>query len=148
MAMEPVESSGSERPRLTFWDYTVPVRKRWKMICLLVVVGTAAATAYAATRPITYSAATKVFVAPGSGVAGGAVSNSQAVADQAAFLTSTESAATVARQIGYPGSAAGLAGSSRSRTGPARSIPRSRWREARRPSPGSRPRKRCPGCIP
>jgi capsular exopolysaccharide synthesis family protein len=102
---------GTDRPRLTFWDYAVPVRKRWKLICALVVVCTAVATLYAATRPITYTASTRVFVAPGSGVAGGAVSNSEAVADQAAFLTSTESAATVARRIAYPGSAAGLAGS-------------------------------------
>jgi Mrp family chromosome partitioning ATPase/capsular polysaccharide biosynthesis protein len=77
-----------------------------------VVVITAVAVAYTATRPVNYSASTKVYVGSGSG-GGGVISGvvAPAIADQATLLTSTETAQKVAKMIGYTGSPAGLAGS-------------------------------------
>ena len=99
---------------LTLRDYMVPVVKRRWMIMALAVVITAIVSAYYATRPVSYTATTKVYVGPSGDPAlgvGASTPTFEAVANQATLLTSTEQAAVVAKKIGYLGSPAGLAGS-------------------------------------
>jgi len=103
-----------EQPTLTLRDYLVPVWRRRRMILALVVVITAVVTAYYATRPVTYTASTEVYVGPQADPALGIAPSEptfQAIANQATLLTSTETAAVVAKAIGYTGSPAGLAAS-------------------------------------
>jgi Mrp family chromosome partitioning ATPase/capsular polysaccharide biosynthesis protein len=99
---------------ITLRDYLAPVRRRWKMIVVMVVLITAAVSAYTATRPRIYTAATEVFIGPQSDAALGIAASEpspEAIANQAALLTTTGVAARVAPTIHYPGSAAALAGS-------------------------------------
>jgi succinoglycan biosynthesis transport protein ExoP len=105
------DQRSADRRTLTLRDYLLPVARRWMFVLAVVVVFTAAAVAYAVQKTVKYTASTKVYIAPGSGIGAGSLSQVQSMADQAEFLTSTETAATVARQIGYPGSGAALAGS-------------------------------------
>jgi succinoglycan biosynthesis transport protein ExoP len=104
----------SESNTLTLRDYLVPIVKRRWMIVALVVTITAIVSAYYATRPLTYTASTKVYIGPQSDPAlgvGPTEPSPELVADQAALLTSTETATQVAKAIGYTGSPAALAGS-------------------------------------
>jgi polysaccharide biosynthesis transport protein len=100
----------SVRPPLTLRDYLVPIRKRWKPIVAMAVLITAAVVVDYARHPVSYMASTKVFVNAGSGQAA-AEPLPQAMANQAELLTSTETAAVVAKKINYLRSPAALAGS-------------------------------------
>lgn len=103
-----------KRPALTLRDYVLPVRKRWLPVVAVALVITAIVSVYYARRPITYTASTKVYIGPQSNPAVGVGESepaAEAVANQAALLTSTETAAVVAKKIGYTGPPAGLAGS-------------------------------------
>jgi succinoglycan biosynthesis transport protein ExoP len=98
---------------LTLRDYLAPVARRWKMILAIVIVVTAAVAAYDATRPQTYTASTTIFLGPtSSGTVGVGASEPapETAQDEAVLLTSTETAAKVAKTIGYQGSPASLAG--------------------------------------
>ena len=98
-----------QRPPLTLRDYVQPVRKRWKLIVGLAVVITVAVVAEYAHRSVTYSASTQVYIGQqGLNQTPGGVTP-DAIANQAALLTSTETAAAVAKKIGYGGGAS-LAG--------------------------------------
>jgi Mrp family chromosome partitioning ATPase len=104
----------SDQSTLTLQDYLVPVWKRRWMILALVVVITAIVSVYYARRPPTYRATTQVFVGPEGGASPGVAAappTPQQLANQATLLTSTETAAVVAKAIGYKGSAGSLAGS-------------------------------------
>ncbi len=98
----------------TLREYLVPIRKRWWLIALIVVTITGVVAAYYAQKPPAYTAATEVYIGPQSDAALGIAASTpspEAIANEAALLTSNEVAAIVARQIHYPGSAAALAAS-------------------------------------
>lgn len=100
-----------QRPPLTLRDYVQPIRKRWKLIVGLAIVITVAVVAEYAHRSVTYSASTQVYIGQqGLNQSPGGVT-AEAIANQAALLTSTETAALVAKKIGYSGGAGALAGS-------------------------------------
>jgi succinoglycan biosynthesis transport protein ExoP len=99
---------------LTLRDYLVPIVKRRWMILGLVAVITAIVSVYYSRRPVTYTAATSVFIGPSSDPALGVAASEptlEAVANEATLLTSVEDAAVVAKRIGWTGSAGALAGS-------------------------------------
>jgi Mrp family chromosome partitioning ATPase/capsular polysaccharide biosynthesis protein len=98
---------------ITLRDYLEPLVHRWKLILAIIVVITAASVAYNVSRSVSYTASTKVYLGQTNASTEIGVSsvNPESVADQAALLTSSESAAKVAREIGWTGSAEALAGS-------------------------------------
>jgi receptor protein-tyrosine kinase len=99
--------------QLTFRDYLVPVMSRRWLVLAIVAAVAGAAYAYEARKVPTYTASTMIYVGqqgdPQLGIGAG-TSDPRTVANQAQLLTSTGVAATVAKTIGYKGSAAGLAG--------------------------------------
>jgi Mrp family chromosome partitioning ATPase/capsular polysaccharide biosynthesis protein len=100
-------------PELTWRDYLGPVIARRWLVAGIVAAFAAAAYAYYAEKPPVYKASTKLYVAqlgnPIVGVGGGTVSD-RAVQDEATLVTTNGVAALVARDIGYHGSPASLAG--------------------------------------
>jgi succinoglycan biosynthesis transport protein ExoP len=98
---------------LTLRDYIAPVLRRWKMIVVVVIVVTAGVGAYDATRPETFTASTKVFLGPttnGTVGAGASEPSLETAQNEAVLLTSSETAAQVAKRIGFAGSPGALVG--------------------------------------
>jgi polysaccharide biosynthesis transport protein len=103
--MEPQTS----QPRIT--DYVRPLMSRWWLILLAVVVATGGVYAYYARKPNQYTTSTLVFVQnPGDPVTGlpTPASTDRTVENEASLLYNRATAALVAREIGYHGSAQSL----------------------------------------
>jgi Mrp family chromosome partitioning ATPase/capsular polysaccharide biosynthesis protein len=104
-----MEPNLTPQPRLR--DYLRPITSRWWLIVIAVVVATGGVYAYYRHKPNVYTASTLVYVTdPGDPVSGVQASptTDRNVADVASLLDSTETAAAVARRIGYRGSASAL----------------------------------------
>lgn len=93
------------QPRLA--DYVRPLRARWWLVVVAVVLATAGVYAYYAHKPNVYTTGTLVYVTdPGDPVTGvqAAPATDRNVDDVASLFDSRSNAAIVARKIGYPGS--------------------------------------------
>jgi Mrp family chromosome partitioning ATPase/capsular polysaccharide biosynthesis protein len=87
-------------------DYIRPLKSRWWMIVLVVVVATGAVYAYEARKPPIYTASTLVYyLDPGDPITGqlSAPQTDRTVLDEAALLYSRGTAAIVAKNIHWDG---------------------------------------------
>jgi succinoglycan biosynthesis transport protein ExoP len=99
---------------LTLRDYLAPVFNRRWLVLGIVVVFTVGTYIFASSKPTVYQASTKLYTAQeGNSLVGvgAGYSDDRAVENQATLLTSVDVARGVARQIGYKGAPADLAGS-------------------------------------
>jgi Mrp family chromosome partitioning ATPase/capsular polysaccharide biosynthesis protein len=92
-------------------DYVRPLTSRWWMVLLIVVVATGAVYVYEARKPPIYTASTLVYYQdPGDPITGqlSAPQTDRNVLDQAALLYSRDTAAIVAKKIGWRGTLSSL----------------------------------------
>jgi non-specific protein-tyrosine kinase len=104
-----MEPNTSTQPRIA--DYIRPLKARWWLIVVAVVVATGGVYAFYAHKPNIYTTSTLVYVRdPGDPVTGlpSQAQTDRNVADQASLLYSQKTAAAVASNIDYPGTPQGL----------------------------------------
>lgn len=99
-----METQNTNQPRLS--DYVRPLKSRWWLIVVAVVVATGGIYAYYARKANVYSASTLVYYQdPGDPITGlpSPQSTDRTVQNVASLLDSRENAAAVARRIGFRG---------------------------------------------
>jgi Mrp family chromosome partitioning ATPase/capsular polysaccharide biosynthesis protein len=99
-----METENRTQPRIS--DYLRPLRARWWLILIAVVVATGGVYIYYARKPNVYQASTLVFYQdPGDPVTGlpSPQSTDRTIENEAQLLNSRQNAAVVAKKIGFNG---------------------------------------------